>query len=196
MLVHTIRRFFVQLLEKTAPRVLGSSLKYAIVFPPSHAPRRAKTFWRSLNRHNAVGHRQILPHRVPGVLRLLQPDVLDHLSPHQRRGRGRPRAARGGEVNGDVAALRVETEKGGQKCARNRALARKNEAGADTRGKRGREETEAWRTLDDHFEGRSGKGKQGQPCRLADWRGCARNVRLGSISSGERGNYFGQTAGK
>lgn len=55
------------------------------------------------------------------MLRLFQPDVLDHLPPHQRRGRGRPRAARGGQVNdvdddGDgVAALRIEQ---GEQCVR------------------------------------------------------------------------------
>jgi len=68
----------------------------------------SKSFWRSLNRHHAVGHRQVFPHRVPSMLRLLQSDVLDHLSPHQRRSCGRSRAARGGEVNDDVAALRIK----------------------------------------------------------------------------------------
>lgn len=50
-------------------------------------------------RYHAVGYRQVFPHRVPGLLRLLQPDVLDHLPAHQRRGSGRSGAARGGEVN-------------------------------------------------------------------------------------------------
>lgn len=37
--------------------------------------------------HHALRHRQVLTHRVPRVLRVLQPDVLDHLPACQRRGR-------------------------------------------------------------------------------------------------------------
>lgn len=44
------------------------------------------------------------------MFRLLQSDVLDHLPPHQRRSRGRPRATRGGEVNDDVAVFQIEKE--------------------------------------------------------------------------------------
>lgn len=58
------------------------------------------------------------------MFRLLQSDVLDHLPAHQRRGRGRPRAARGGEVNDDDAVLRIEKKKKGQKSAQKRAFLR------------------------------------------------------------------------
>lgn len=82
------------------------------LFSPHDSVRHdcSKSFWRSLNRHHTVGHRQVFPHRVPSVFRLLQSDVLDHLSSHQRRSCGRSRAPRGSQVNDDVAALQIRSE--------------------------------------------------------------------------------------
>lgn len=99
---------FSYFLERNAPREIGSSLKYAIVLHSPVGHDYSKSFWRFLNRHHAVGHRQVFPHRVPRVFRLLQPDVLDHLSSHQRRSCGRSRAARRGQINDYVAALQIE----------------------------------------------------------------------------------------
>lgn len=39
------------------------------------------------------------------MLRLFQPDVLDHLPAHQRRRGGRSRASRGGEISEEGAAI-------------------------------------------------------------------------------------------
>lgn len=61
-------------------------------------------FFFFCDRHNAIRHRQVFPHRIPGVLRLLQPDVLGHLPAYKWRSRGRPGAVEGGEVeHGDIA---------------------------------------------------------------------------------------------
>jgi len=91
------------------------------VFPPPCLATILTSARRSPNRHHAIGHRQVLTHRVPGVFRLLQSDVLDHLSPHQRRGRGRSRAARGGQVN-DKVTLRIEKGPAERECEREHSL--------------------------------------------------------------------------
>lgn len=54
--------------------------------------------------HHTVRHRQIQPNRVPSVLRLLQPYVLDYLPPHFRRGSRRSSAFRRGQID-SVASL-------------------------------------------------------------------------------------------
>lgn len=42
--------------------------------------------YRQVPGHDTVGHRQVLTHRVPGVLRVLQPDVLDRVPARVGRG--------------------------------------------------------------------------------------------------------------
>lgn len=46
-------------------------------FPP--------TGYQQTVRNYALGHRQVLAYCLSGLLRVLQPDVLDHLSARERR---------------------------------------------------------------------------------------------------------------
>jgi len=74
-------------------RARGRRQRHAVAAAARHAPEQGH---QQAVRDHAQRHRQVLADRVPGVLHLLQPHVLDHLPAHQRRGRRRPGAAGGG----------------------------------------------------------------------------------------------------